>query len=242
MAAVRPMSSPEREYLDGLLRAAPTRAKRWRTGAANALVLLAASLLLFAAAWWVAAWLARSLLGWEIGLRSPAGFWIAAAGVLASTLGAFTSTARWLRGWRDPRPALQADLEEGRVLDELYRFTEAKRFQEPEHGGLFYCLRTADDRVLVLYDAESQDREAQGEDPLGSTFKPCAELRMVRAPKTGYVISRQFSGAPLDAGEPFELTLPPKRWPESDAYCDIPWHELEKGLSRGRRASTKRTG
>jgi hypothetical protein len=66
---------------------------------------------------------------------------------------------------------------------------------------------------------------------LKSDFDPRSELLIVRAPKTGFVISKQFPGASLDVGDPHELVIEPKLWPETEAYCDIPWDELERRLS-----------
>ena len=101
-----------------------------------------------------------------------------------------------------------------------------------------YFLRTTDDKVFVLFDYESQDFGAQGEDPLKSKFQPCTELLVARTPKTGVVLNQRFSGALLDAGDPYELSIPPQSWPESETYCKFRWDELEKCLTRkGRKDS-----
>lgn len=232
MSTARPMSALERQYLQDLLTSAPGKAKRWKQGAENALVLFAVLMLIFVVAWWILNWLSKAALNRDFGLSSEVAIWILALGILGCAVGAIVSTLRWIRDWKDTRPLLRADLESGRVVEDRYQFTAAKRFQEPEHGGLFYFLRTSDEKVLVLYDAESQDLGAGGEDPLKSTFKPCAELSIVRAPKTGFVISRQFSGSPLDAGEPRELTLGPEDWPDPDQYTSIPWNALDARFSK----------
>ncbi|MGR8935849.1 MAG: hypothetical protein ACU837_15925 [Gammaproteobacteria bacterium] len=172
---LRPLFPSEREFLEQLLKSAPTTAQRCKQGIENAVVLWAVQMLLCVAAWIFIAWLARIAMHWEIGTDSSA----------------------------------------------------AKLFQEPEHDGLIYFLHTSGGQVLVLYDDESQDLGAGGENPFGSAFKPAADFSIVRAPNVGVVISKQFSGTPLNAGEPFELTVDPEQWPEPDAYCDIPWDELE---------------
>lgn len=229
----RPMTESEREFLAGVLSRAPTSVARWLRGGANALALWAASLLLFALAWMLVAWALRATVHVDLGWDSPAAGRIAATGAVACALLASVSAARWLKGWSDPRPQLRADLEGGQVAEESYRFTQARRFQEPEHGGLIYFLRTADDEVLALYDHESADLGAGEGNPLDSQFRPCAELLMVRAPTTGLVIERRFSGDVLDAGHPLELAVPPSSWPESEAYCAIPWDQLEGRLGPG---------
>ncbi len=230
--SARAMSVSEREFLEQTLRAAPTSARRWKEGAENAFILFAILMVVFAAGWWGINWLTRNLAHLDIGLNSAAAPWVVALGVVVGGIYAAVSTARWIRRWRDPRPLINADISGGQVVEETYHFTAAKRFQEPEHGGLFYFLRTTDDRVLVLYDAESQGLGVQGDNPLRSTFKPCTNLVIVRAPNTGYVISKHFSGEPLLSGDPHELAVGPKEWPDSDAYCDIPWQQLETRLGK----------
>jgi hypothetical protein len=227
----RPMSEQEREFVTRTLKSAATGDTRWIRGSENALLLWAMSMLLFVFAWKLIAWLAGAALHVEIGWSSPAAVWITGFGALACALVAVVSSVRWIKTWRDARPDLRADLEGGQVIEESYEFTAAKRFQEPEHGGLIYFLRTADDKVFVLYDHESQDLGGQDENPLKSKFQPCTELLIVRAPKTGFVISKQFSGAALDVGDPHELSVAPQSWPESESYCKFRWDELERRLS-----------
>lgn len=160
------MTESEREFLARVLSRAPTSVARWLRGGANALALWAASLLLFALAWMLVAWALRATVHVDLGWDSPAAGRIAATGAVACALLASVSAARWLKGWSDPRPQLRADLEGGQVAEESYRFTQARHFQEPEHGGLIYFLRTADDEVLALYDHESADLGAAEENPL----------------------------------------------------------------------------
>ena len=226
----RSATAEEQAFLQALLSKATTKMGRWRQGLENALVLWAVSLLGCVIVWLICAGLTRWLFSVDYGFRSPAAPWI--LGIATPLCGAYAafSSVRWVRRWKDMRPSLNADLVAAQVVEEHYVFNAAKRFQEPEHGGLIYFLRTPDDRALTLYDPESQDLGVQDEDPLTSSFKPMSRLVMVRAPETGFVISMTFSGDPLDAGEPIELTLPPEQWPETEQYCDIPWPELETVL------------
>ena len=226
----RSVTLEEHAFLQALLSRAPTTAGRWRRGLSNAFVLWAASLMGCTFLWLVFAGLARHLSGVDYGFRSPAAPWIfGIAARLCATYAAFSSV-RWVMRWTDMRPSLSVDLATAQVVEEHYVFDAAKRFQEPEHGGLIYFLHTLDDRVLTLYDPESQDLGVQDGDPLASSFKPMSRLVMVRAPETRYVISMRFSGDPLDAGALIGLAIPPDRWPETEEYCDIPWAELETVL------------
>jgi hypothetical protein len=185
----------------------------------------------FVLAWAMVAWIMRRWMDVDVGWKSPIGGWIVTLGVLGSALIAVVSSVRWVASWRDYRPLVHADIESGRVIEEHYQFDEAKRFQEPEHGGLIYFLRTDDGNVLTFFDHESQDLGARGEDPLQSSFVPLAELIIVRAPRSAFVIDKRFAGKPLGVGAPLPLTVEPGEWPESDVSCDIPWNELEARLS-----------
>lgn len=226
----RPASKAELEHLQKLLKGSATTAGRWRQGIENALVLWAVSLMGVVLIWLACAWLARKTLGLEIGMRSPAALWILGISLPLCGLYAAVSSFRWISSSKDRRPQLASDIEKAEVVEEHYHFVEAKRFQEQEHGGLMYFLRTANDKVLTLFDYESQELGVDGKDPLQSQFQPKSELVMVRTPATGLVIGQKFSGEVLNVGEPIVLELAPDRWPESEAYCSIPWLKLESKL------------
>jgi hypothetical protein len=226
------MSSSERDSLAGILAVSASRTRRWKQAAGNALVLLAASLLAFVIVWAAVAWLIRRAIGLDYGWQSSAAIWIVMAGALLCAVFAVISTVRWVKGWPDDREELRTDLSGGRVVEESYRFTEAKRFQEPEHGGLVYFLRTENDRVLVLYDPESANLGAAGEDPLSSPFRPSTELTMVRAPATRFVLDKRFNGSAMELSAPIALAVQPEEWPEQDEFCAISWNDLEARLGK----------
>lgn len=223
----RPATEAEQAFLRETYAKAPTTARRRKLGIENALVMWASSLLAIVVIWLGIAWLARKLFDVDFGLRSSAAVWIWGAAILLTAIFAIISSVRWILDWKDHRPLLQADIDAAQVAEEHYLFTAAKRFQESEYGGFIYFLRTADYKVFTLFDHESQDLGAQGGDPLKSSFVPRSSLIMVKAPRSDWVISKSFSGEVLEAGNPIELVLSPKEWPESERYCDIPWAELE---------------
>lgn len=190
-------------------------------------MLWAVSLLGLMVIWLGLAWLVRKLVGIEFGLHSPTAVWIVLIALPACGIYAIVSAARRIKRRPHRRPLLPADLDAGQVDEEHYEFTDAKRFQEPEHGGLIYFLRTTSGEVITLYDRESQDLGARGKDPMNSSFAPRSDLMIVRAPRTRFVIKKSFSGARLKVGQPVELCVQPDRWPEDEAYCEVPWSELE---------------
>jgi hypothetical protein len=229
----RTASQDEQAFLRERLARAPTTASRWRQGAASALVTWAVSLLGFVVVWLITAGLARRFAHIDYGLHSTAAPWLLSTATLLCATYAIGSSVLWVQRWKDYRPSLVTDIAVAQVIEEHYAFDAIQRFQEPEHGGLIYFLRTTEGRVLTLYDHESSDLGAQEGDPLGSTFKPMSRLVMVRAPQTGWVISTNFSGEQLDPGDPIELAASHKRWPETEEYCSIPWAELESVLGPG---------
>jgi hypothetical protein len=226
----RNATAEEQARLQGLLDQAPSTARRWRLGAESALVGWAASLLGIVVVWLGTAWLARKLLGVDYGLHSATALWVVGIAAPLCAALAVRGSVRWVKRGQDRRPALRADLAAAQVVEEHLVFDAAKRFQEQEHGGLLYLLRTVEGRVFTLHDPESQELGMQDGDPLASGFRPMSRLAMVRAPQSGFVISQTFSGEPLSLGEPIVLDVGPEQWPESEAYCSIPWAELETVL------------
>lgn len=229
------MSETEREFLTQSLKEIKSRAHRWIEGCKNALITWSVLMVLFLLAWKLIAWVAGRVLHVEIGFQNLAALWVVAFAALSIAVYAVVSSVRWVKSCRDVRPDILADLKANEVIEETYLFTAAKRFQEPEHGGLFYFLRTPDDKVFVIFDEESQNLGAEDENPLSSKFQPCEQLVIGRAPITNWALSQKFFGAALDAGEPLEMSVPPERWPESEAFCKFRWDDLDKKLSKKRK-------
>jgi len=185
--------------------------------------------------WLALGWVAGKLFGVRAGLHDVSTFWFLALCAPVCAVFAVVSSIRWIRGWRDLRPQLTADLAAAEVQEERYTFVQAKRFQEPEHGGLMYFLRTADDVVFTNHDFESQQLGTNGEDPLASSYRPQTRLVIVRTPSSGLVLSRQASGNVLDVSEPVEMDVDPEQWPQDDEPCSIPWDQLEARLGMAAR-------
>jgi hypothetical protein len=226
----RAATSAEQAALEKMLAGAPATSRRLKQGVENALVLWATSLLGVVVVWLAIAWLGRKLVQVDFGMHGPAALWVLGVAIPLCGIFAVRSSIRWVKGWKDYWPQLSADIATAIVFEEHYILRGVKRFQEPEHGGLMYFLLTTEDKVLTLFDHESQDLAMQDGDPLKSGFLPMAELVMVRAPKTGFVIDKKFSGESLEVPDPVDLQVSPENWPESEGYCNIPWAELESRL------------
>jgi hypothetical protein len=234
----RAMAPAERVELEQISKGGAS-SPRWKRALENALVLWSALMLAFVIGWALVGWFVRKVFALDVGWQSPQAPWILLAGIVGSLVCSIGSTITWMRGWKDYRPLVSADLAGEVVLEEHLEFADVKRFQEAEHGGLMYFFKTTDDRVFVLYDHESQDLGVDGQDPLGSPFRPCSRLALVRAPSTRYVLSQSFSGAELAVQNTIEIVVPPKQWPESEEFCDIPWDELESRLGSGKRTGVR---
>jgi len=228
---MREITASEHEYLEELLASMPTTTMRLLEGAQNALVLWAASMFGIVILWLFVAWGIRLVFDADYGWGSFLAMWVYIIGGSLCAVYALVSSVNWIRSWKDLRPLIKSDLLNGKVDEENIIVTEVMRFQEQEHGGLIYFLRTKEDRVFVLYDEESQDLGVNGDDPLKSSFSVGNLLNVVRAPSSNFVIKRDFSGSPIQFGEPIDMIVQPELWPESESWCSIPWDELEAHFS-----------
>ncbi len=178
-------------------------------------------------AWLVLAWVVRKLTGFDFGWNSPYGMVI-----VWSLIGLCFLYAVLLitRGGRPPsveRVQIAADLRAGKVRVENLEFSDIKGFEEPEHGGFLYFLKTTDDRVFASFDYESQTLSIQDEDPLQSSDRPRRLLEIVTAPKSGQCLDFRFSGDLLDCKQWFVLTADLDRWPEFESFVSVDWHDLD---------------
>jgi hypothetical protein len=222
----RPLTPNEREQLAGWLAGAQRSfgLRGFLTGGALPTFTILALLWLV-----VVELLAKTATGAALEANLP----LRTIGVALVAVYAFWEQRRAGRGLQDPRQPLRDDLAGGVAEEVTLQLTAAKRYQEPEHGGLVYCFRTSDETVFVLFDYGSQQLGVEDEDPLTSDFQPREVLHLVRTPRSGLCLSTRFAGAPLPLPAPRQLTLPPEKWPESETFTDIPWEDLDKRLSGG---------
>lgn len=219
----RTMSGEERQYVQDLLDRLPNVLGVIRQDAGVWIFGWGFVTAILTVVWYVVAWLVRATTGMEIW----AGRWVIPVAAAVTAVYVVFEIRRSISHQNKLRRSLMAELAGNQVIEEHYDFTDAVRMQEQEHGGLIYFLRGTDGAILVLYDVESQDIGVQGNDPLTSSFRPHRSLNLVRAPVTGLVIDKTFSGDPLESGEPLDLLAPPHKWPEHEKVCDIPWEKLK---------------
>jgi hypothetical protein len=223
----RALTDAEKLELQHILRTIPGRLGKAKMAISTTLLLWAASLAGALVVWLILAAVAKAALGWSFGWNSPyRAVVVFSAAVVCATVCIFQDY-RWLKGLKSPAPSIRADLEAGTVIEENYEFTEVKRLQEPEHGGLIYFLKSSTGKAYVLFDHESQQLGASGEDPLKSAFSPRAQLRVVRGPDSRVILRSEFAGPSLSLPEPTDLLAPPSAWPEEDEYAPVPWDQVE---------------
>ncbi len=227
----RAATPEELAAMQALLAQAPDDRARRKRGMTTTLVLWAAGWLVITGGWLLLGWVIGRIIGADLGLESSITQLIVIYAFPVSAIIAIVLGIRWLRALPDYRPQLRLDVDGAQVKEERYVFTEAKRFQEPEHGGLIYFLRSTSDEVLTVYDPESQSLGVQGQDPLQSRYRPQAELRVVRAPHSGFALDTDTAGAELPVNAPIPLSVAPRHWPQADALCPIAWDQLEARLS-----------
>lgn len=233
MKHMREITDKERNQLVGELENLPGKMMRLKEGIQNLVVLWALSLLLYLVFWIGLAWLFDKLFNLQFGMGSSYDIWVVLFGALTSFIYAIYSTIKWIRSWEDLGAFLKADLDNGKVEELNISILESKCFQEPEHGGLIYFLRTSDEKVLTVYDHESQDLGVNGDDPENSQFKVKERLHLVKAPLSKITLLRSFSGKELDSGDILDLSVSPDKWPDQDSWCPVKWEDLESYYQNG---------
>lgn len=182
-------------------------------------------------AWSVLGKLSDGFLGWPLDWDSTAGRWLLSGALLAWTAWCVRGVIRQRRHTAQLRDRLRQDLAAAEVEERNHRFVAARVFEEPEHGGLIYFLRTDRDRVYVHYDQESLERAIPGHAADAIPFRPRTLLVSVQAPRSGWSVGEQWSGDALDAGAPLPINLDPERWPEDGRFSRIPWDRLDQRLA-----------
>ena len=224
------MTDAESDSLAERMRSLGEGTSRWKRIARDARLELSPTLFGLLLLVLLVAVVAGQITGQD-GFDSAAVRWTVLVGVPLCFVYAIASSIHRYRGVQAIGDLVSSEIEAGQVLEEHHRFIEARRFQEPEHGGLMYFLRTSDDRVLVLYDSESQDLGVQGLDPFSSSFLPKRELTIVRTPESDIVISTDFVGEGFAFSETTELGASPDKWPESGKFYDVSWADLDRALA-----------
>jgi hypothetical protein len=124
------------------------------------------------------------------------------------------------------KQALKKDLEVKVLKVSEYPIYEVKFFEEPEHGGFIYFVRTSGDKVLALFDSESQDLSIDDQDPKDSSYKIRNVLKISKAPNSNIIVGEQFSGEPVQIPELEVFTANTKIWPKHADFVKCKWENI----------------
>lgn len=223
----RDMTADERKQLEGLAKESVISRFDYRKRG-NVLFDTGSMLSLAAVvSWLLIAWVVRLFTGFDFGWNSPWGMTIVWSLI---GLSFFYATFNIMRGGRPVSPeniGIAADLRAGKVRVEEIEFVDIKGFEEPEHGGFLYFLKTTDDRVFAALDYESQTLAINDEDPLTSPDRPRRLLKLVTAPISGQCLNFRFSGDLLECSQWFVLTADLERWPDFESFVAVDWNDLD---------------
>lgn len=231
------MTAVERAELEQRMRdTKESRARNWQLMISPWMT----GFLLWYLLWAAAAWSCRKLFDIDFGIHGRWATIIASTIVGAWSFWLFLDMRRQSRHLNSRLESLGADIATGEVEERTLQLTEARRYQEPEHDGLIYFLRTRDDGVFVLFDYDSQALGVQGQNALDSTLEPAERLAVIRAVKSHDVTRTRFEGRPLELGAPIPFELPPRHWPESETFLGVDWPGLDAWMTRRAGRSRKR--
>lgn len=127
------------------------------------------------------------------------------------------------------RRALSADLAEGDVQEESWRFVEAVGFQEAETMPLLYVLRADNGSVVAFEETRLTGRERGA----GEAFVSAApsDAVLVRGARSGILISENYSGPALPLLDVHPLRLTREDRPAHGSVVERPWAGVGPWLS-----------
>lgn len=176
--------------------------------------------------WLLLAWIVRTIFGFDFGWNYPHGTIIFWSIICLSLSYIVVSVIRSQKPNHQRREKLILDIKNGKILVEEHRLTEAKVFEEPEHGGYIYFFRTTEGKVFVFFDNESQDLAVGGEDAKMSSFVPRTQLKVERTPIAKDWIRDEIFGTKLAVTEPLLMTDDTNKWPPDGEFIDISWSDI----------------
>ncbi|QCK86810.1 hypothetical protein E8L99_14130 [Phreatobacter aquaticus] len=174
------------------------------------------------------AWLLQFATGMSFGSErvwfTAAGLWLTAWG----GLGAIRVAARRTRVSM-LRRALDDDIEAREVVEESWRFVEAIGFQEAEKMPLLYMVHADNGGVVAFEERHLLGRErSPGESAI--SLAP-SDAVLVRGPRSGLLISENYSGPPLPLLDVHTLTRPRDERPAHGSVIDRPWKGVHAWLA-----------
>ncbi|UJB17766.1 MULTISPECIES: hypothetical protein [Lysobacter] len=122
------------------------------------------------------------------------------------------------------------DLDSGVVDEERYEFEDCLSELDCEGGGQIYLLKIDAMRCLVLFDRESFALGGLGGGSLVKAMRPCRAAVLRRAPKSGMMMSVEFSGTAFDATPVETRGYDGPKWSDDGKIWNRPWDGIERRL------------
>ncbi len=171
-------------------------------------------------------WVLELITTVDLGWSSPYGSYIFWLIVAFSFLWPLFEVLRSSGPSSETRQAICKDLEKNILKVSEYPIYEIKVFEEPEHGGFVYFCRTYRNRVIAIYDSESQELSINGEDPENSSYKVREILKIIKTPNSNILIEESFLGELVHNPELELLTANTKIWPEHTDFVKCAWENI----------------
>lgn len=176
--------------------------------------------------WLLLNWLLGLIITFDFGWNSQYRNYIFWSIVGLSYLYLFVEVAKSCGPDSKTREAIKKDLAKNIVKVSEYPISEVKVFEEPEHGGFIYFVRTFDSKVIALFDSESQDLSIDGEDPNNSPYKIRNILKISRTPIANHIVDEEFSGDIVAIPELKLFTDNTNIWPEHADLIKCKWENI----------------
>lgn len=181
--------------------------------------------------WLFLNWLIGLIISIDFGWGSQYRNYILWPIVVLSYLYFFVETAKSCGLDSKIREALKEDLA-GKILKvSEYPIIEVKVFEEPEHGGFIYFVLSCDDKVIALFDYESQDLSIDGEDPKNSSYKVRKNLKISKTPIANFIVDDHFFGEIVEIPEINVFTENTEIWPVHAEYVKCKWENVDARYS-----------
>ncbi len=119
------------------------------------------------------------------------------------------------------RRALMADIAEGEVQEESWRFVEAVGFQEAEKLPLLYLVHADNGATVAFEETKLVGRERSPNEAMFSSAPSDAVL--VRGPRSGLLVSENYSGPSLPLLDIHPMKLAREDRPAHGTVLDRPW-------------------
>ena len=153
-ATQRPITDQERVELERSYLSAQTRNYRFWIMLSGFLAQWFGSMVVIVILWFILSLVAKNFTNFDFSFKSPIGATVLKILTLMTAIWSALQNWQWFNKAQNIRTIIANDMKQGMVVEEHYKFSAAKCFREPEHGGLMYFLLDEKNRTYVLFHYE----------------------------------------------------------------------------------------